>query len=50
VPGSNSFSILPPVRTLLRGAERLQNGRLDAYITYMLPAVLARLAVILSVT
>jgi hydrogenase-4 component B len=33
---------------LARAALRLQNGRLDAYMAYMLIAVLAMLAVVIA--
>lgn len=42
--------LLRPLRGLVRTAKRLQNGRLEAYITYMLLAVLAMLALILTLT
>jgi hypothetical protein len=33
-----------PLRGLIRQAKRLQSGRLDAYVTYMLVVVVAMLA------
>jgi hydrogenase-4 component B len=40
--------LLRPLRNLVRTAKRLQNGRLDAYIFYMLVAFIAALAVIVA--
>jgi formate hydrogenlyase subunit 3/multisubunit Na+/H+ antiporter MnhD subunit len=37
-----------PVRTLVRFAKRLQSGRLDAYIAYMLIAFIAVIAVVVA--
>ncbi len=42
--------LLRPLCTVLRAAKRLQNGRLDAYVDYMLIAFLAMLAVVLVLT
>ncbi|WP_291419239.1 hypothetical protein [Actinophytocola sp.] len=42
--------LLRPLRTLVRAAKRLQNGRLDAYVAYMLIAFLAMLALVLILT
>ena len=39
--------LLRPLRTVARTARRLQNGRLDAYVAYMLIAFIAVLAVVL---
>lgn len=38
--------LLRPLRAVVRRARRLQNGRLDAYLTYMLIAVIAVIAVV----
>jgi hydrogenase-4 component B len=38
--------VLRPVMTLVRGAKRLQSGRLDAYLAYMLIALVALLALV----
>ena len=35
-----------PFRRLVRAAQRLQSGRLDAYLAYMLIALIAVLAVV----
>ena len=35
-----------PFRLLVRAAQRLQSGRLDAYLAYMLIALIAVLAVV----
>ncbi|AHH19751.1 putative NADH-ubiquinone/plastoquinone oxidoreductase [Nocardia nova SH22a] len=40
--------LLRPVRAVVRTVKRLQNGRLDAYVGYMLIALLAVLAVVLA--
>jgi hydrogenase-4 component B len=40
--------LLRPLRAVVRTAKRMQNGRLDAYIAYMLIAFLAALALILA--
>jgi hypothetical protein len=37
---------LRPVMALGRGAKRLQSGRFDAYLTYMLIALVALLALV----
>jgi hypothetical protein len=37
---------LRPVMALVRGAKRLQSGRLDAYLAYMLIALVALLALV----
>lgn len=39
---------LPPLRGLVAAAKRLQSGRLDAYIAYMLMALVALLAVVVA--
>ncbi|MFI5783340.1 proton-conducting transporter membrane subunit [Nocardia sp. NPDC051570] len=39
--------LLRPLTALVRTAKRLQNGRLDAYVAYMLIALIAGLAVML---
>ena len=47
------FMIRPLGWTLLRSvriAQRLQNGRLDAYLAYMLLAVIAVLAVVAALS
>jgi hydrogenase-4 component B len=38
--------MLRPVMALVRGAKRLQSGRLDAYLAYMLIALVALLALV----
>ncbi len=38
--------VLLPLRALVRAARRLQSGRLDAYLAYMLIALVAMLAVV----
>jgi formate hydrogenlyase subunit 3/multisubunit Na+/H+ antiporter MnhD subunit len=40
--------LLRPLRAVVRAAKRLQSGRLDAYVGYMLIALLAVLAVVLA--
>lgn len=40
--------LIRPVRALVRNAKRLQSGRLDAYVAYMLLALIAVLALILT--
>lgn len=42
--------LLRPLAAVVRTAKRLQNGRLDAYVTYMLLALLAVFAVVLALT
>ncbi|WP_236795258.1 proton-conducting transporter membrane subunit [Amycolatopsis sp. GM8] len=42
--------LIRPLRTLVRNAKRLQSGRLDAYVAYMLLALIAVLALILTMT
>lgn len=39
-----------PLRALVRTAKRLQNGRLDAYVAYMLLALIAVLALVLTLS
>ncbi|MYW93762.1 NADH/ubiquinone/plastoquinone (complex I) [Amycolatopsis rubida] len=39
-----------PLRTAVRAAKRLQNGRLDAYVSYLLIAFVAVLALVLVLT
>ncbi|MEU6479202.1 proton-conducting transporter membrane subunit [Streptomyces sp. NPDC047017] len=39
-----------PVRALVSGAKRLQSGRLDAYLTYMLIVLVAVLAVVVALS
>ena len=38
--------VLRPVMALVRAAKRLQSGRLDAYLGYMLIALVALLALV----
>jgi hypothetical protein len=40
--------LLRPLTRLVRTAKRLQSGRLDAYIAYMLIALLALLAIVVG--
>ena len=40
--------LLRPVLALARAARRLQSGRLDAYLAYMLIALIAVLAVVIA--
>ncbi|HEV7650965.1 MAG TPA: proton-conducting transporter membrane subunit [Actinophytocola sp.] len=42
--------LLRPLRTVVRGAKRMQSGRLDAYVAYMLIALLAVIALVLTLT
>jgi hypothetical protein len=35
-----------PFRAVVRGAKRMQNGKLEAYVAYMLIAFVAVLAVV----
>ena len=42
--------LIKPVRALATAATRLQSGRLDAYLTYMLIALLALLAVVTAMS
>jgi hypothetical protein len=39
-----------PLAAAVRAAKRLQSGRLDAYVAYMLIALVAALALVLVVT
>jgi formate hydrogenlyase subunit 3/multisubunit Na+/H+ antiporter MnhD subunit len=39
-----------PMLTLARAAKRLQSGRLDAYLTYMLIAIIAMLALVAAIS
>ena len=41
--------LLPAGRAIVNAAQRLQSGRLDAYMAYMLIAVLAVLAVVTAI-
>lgn len=41
---------IAPLRRLVSGAKRLQSGRLDAYIAYMLVALVALLAVVVGLS
>lgn len=42
--------LLRPLQALVRGMKRLQSGRLDAYIAYMLVALIGVLAVVAAVS
>ena len=42
--------LLRPLQTVVRNAKRLQNGRLDAYIFYMLIAFVAAIAVVVALS
>ena len=42
--------LLRPVLALARAARRLQSGRLDAYLAYMLIALIAVLSVVIALS
>jgi hydrogenase-4 component B len=42
--------LIRPVRAMARAATRIQSGRLDAYLTYMLIALIALLAVVTAMS
>lgn len=42
--------LVAPLRALAKAATRLQSGRLDAYLTYMLIALVALLAVVMALS
>lgn len=42
--------LLAPLRALVTGAKKLQSGRLDAYITYMLIALVALIAIVVGLS